>query len=160
MQMQDSVVRDYTQDIGEREHLPAHEQLNAFVGRWRAEGTVGHREQRKEATAEFEFEWLPGQFFLQLRGALLSPGTALLSTALYGYDVPSGSFRLHQFDNLGYARVYEGVARANLWRFTGAFERVTYTFAPSGDELHIHREQRKSDQWWITLCDLRARREH
>jgi hypothetical protein len=153
--------REYSQDASEgpRKRSAAHERLAVFCGKWTATGSLGGgaaKPSEGRTTTEDEYKWLEGQFFLHHRGVMHLKDQSLESTAIIGFDTPTGSYRLHQFDNFGYARVYEGQVNGDVWTFIGLHERVTYTFGPGKDELRIVWEQTKDGRKWENLCDLRA----
>jgi hypothetical protein len=156
--------REYAQGASEgpRKRGVEQERLEIFSGRWRSEGTLGGGAQSPGAktTTQEEYEWLPGQFFLHHRGVMRLGEQSLESTAIIGFDSATRSYRLHQFDNFGYARLYEGEVDGDVWTFKGVHERVTYTFGRDSAELRIVWEQTKDGLRWENLCDLKAHRLH
>ncbi|WP_158624967.1 DUF1579 family protein [Corallococcus terminator] len=142
---------------------PEHQRLEVFVGEWKAEGVLGEASgphAQAKATAVDRYEWLPGGFFLSCRGVMHFAEERLESTRIIGFDAERQRYRMHLFDNSGYARVYEGGEQDGVWKFAGAHERVTMSFANGDQRMDIHWEQSDDGTTWRPLCDLRATRVH
>ncbi|RKH10377.1 DUF1579 domain-containing protein [Corallococcus sp. CA047B] len=142
---------------------PEHQRLEVFIGGWTAEGVLGEAagpQARVKATAVDRYEWLPGGFFLSCRGVMRFAGESLESTRIIGFDPERQRYRMHLFDNHGYARVYEGGERDGVWTFAGAHERVTMSFEDGNQRLDIRWEQSDDGATWRPLCDLKATRVH
>jgi hypothetical protein len=156
--------REYTQDrpAGPRKRGAEYERLDVFCGTWTSEGTLGAASPSPGArtTTRAEYDWLPGGFFLQHRGSMRFGEQSLESIATLGFDPATRSYRLHQFDDLGYARIYAGHVNGDVWTFNGVYERVTYTFSRDSTELLIVWEQTSDGRKWDMLCELKAHRDH
>ncbi|RKH56899.1 DUF1579 domain-containing protein [Corallococcus aberystwythensis] len=141
---------------------PEQQRLEVFAGEWRAEGVLGEASGPHvgaQATAEEHYAWLPGGFFLGHRGVMRFGNERLESTRILGFDPVTQRYRMHQFDNMGYARVYEGGEQQDgVWFFAGPHERVTVTFGGGNHAMDIHWEQSDDGQRWRPLCDLKATR--
>jgi hypothetical protein len=87
-------------------------------------------------------------------------GTLLESLQVLGFDEQTGRYRLHLFDNGGYARVYEGTFQDGVWSLAGAHERVEIHFESDDAVMRMHWEQSQDGRTWETLCRLRSVRLH
>jgi hypothetical protein len=141
---------------------PEQQRLEVLVGEWRGEGLLGEAsgpDTRARATTEERYEWLPGGFFLTGRGVMHFGDKHLESTRVLGFDPASQRYRLYQFDDMGYARVYEGEeTQDGVWTFTGPYERMKMTFGDGNHSVDVHWEQLEDDGTWKTLCDLKTTR--
>jgi hypothetical protein len=138
-----------------------HERLSVFIGKWNAEG------QNKEGapvspgarvTASETYEWLPGEFFVVARGEMFFGNDALKSIAVIGYDALSQQYVMHQFDSMGYSRVYRGGVRDTTWKFTGEHERAAFTMGDNGNTMTIRWDRTDDGSNWLPLCELNATR--
>lgn len=128
--------------------------MRDFVGTWHAEGQLG---DGTPAASDDSFELMPGDFFLVRRGVLRPRnGRPLESLLILGFDEGTGRYRLHLFDNGGYARLYEGVYDGGAWHLAGPHERVRIELERDGDVMHVAWEQSDDSRTWRPLCTLRA----
>src|SRR5690242_15547086 len=78
---------------------PALKRLEKLLGTWELKGrTLGAREDNIRGWTSIE--WLPGGFFLQLRGELEFMGDRIQSLELIGYDPATKSFPAWVYSNL------------------------------------------------------------
>ena len=142
-------------------HGPNHERLEAFVGRWRAEGqSYGQNQDRNDPKANAEpwvsdevTEWHAGKFFIvQREDARIGLGT-LITHSVIGYDEPSGGYVAHAFENHGFYRRYTVRVDGRIWTFSGDTERARIEFSEDGRTQTVTWEWRPLDDEWLPLCD-------
>ncbi len=102
----------------------AHRRLDAFVGKWHAEGESYAEGQRPDDprasavpwTSEETYEWLPGGFFLLHRWDAMAGERAFKGTEIIGYDEEGGYFTRF-FDNAGNHPEYRATVNDAVWTF-------------------------------------------
>ncbi len=141
-----------------------HHALEAFIGRWQAEGwSYGDPKQnadrpkalRERWLSTREARWHTGNFFLvQVENAVVGPaGSPPFDTlSIMGVDPQTGHAFVRSFENHGFARLYDVRRDRTLWTFSGATERARIEFSHGGDRqahvwewLHAGR--------WLPLCE-------
>lgn len=79
---------------------PALKRLDRLVGTWNITGrTPGSDED--DISGRTLIEWLPGGYFLQLRGAMEFRGSKVESLEIIGYDPETRAFSSYVYSNLG-----------------------------------------------------------
>ena len=141
-----------------------HQALEAFLGRWQAEGwPYGNPKQkadqpkalRESWTSTHEARWHTGEFFLvQVENAVVGPfGSPPFDTlSIMGVDPQTGRCFARTFENHGFARLYEVGRDGTLWTFSGATERARIEFSHGGDR-QAHTWEWLHDGQWLPLCD-------
>ena len=141
---------------------PAHEALEVFVGRWRANGTSygdgqSADDPRASAvpwTSDESYAWLPGGLFLVHRWDALVGDQPFEGIEILGVD-DEGHYFAELFDDSG-NRVEYKVARAgDTWTFADAESRATATIEAPG-EIAWNWEWRPSGDAWLPLCERSA----
>ena len=134
---------------------PAHDRLDAFVGRWTIEGRNGEGAPgaaNTRVTGHESYEWLPGRFFLVYRWERRFGDTQHTGIAVIGYDDSRDAYTAQFFDNLGYARSYDATVRERVLTLTGASERASISVG--GGIMMTHWERTTDGVNWLPLCDL------
>jgi len=135
---------------------PEHDRLEAFFGNWHVTGELG---DGTPAFGTYHYEPVPGNFFVLHRGLLRTSGRPPLeSVQILGYDETSDQYRLHLFDNAGFARTYEGRGADGRWLLVGSHERVELKFDHGHSVLNVHWEQTDDNGNWRTLYRLKGSR--
>jgi hypothetical protein len=136
---------------------PTLKRLGVFVGKWTGEGQFKEGATGAEnapITTEETYEWLPGGFFLVFRGGL-DFGDKLEALRVIGYDTANKTYTMHAFDSTGFARVYQGNVRDNVWHFKGEAERVTMTLSDNDKVMEIYWERLEDGKQWVPLCEYK-----
>ena len=143
-----------------------HDALDAFLGRWRAEGTTFGTAQQTEADPRGATEpwvsthtamWHTGKFFLIQDERATSAGGPFDTLSVLGVDAKTGDYVARTFENHGFYRQYDVVVDGDVWTFTGETERARIEFSDDGRTQTIKWEWRPNDQW-LPLCDRVATR--
>ena len=133
--------------------------LDALVGRWDLESSLGPTDGSVQAQASFE--WLEGRTFLIQRWHIDLPD-APDGIAVIGYDEDQQSLLQHYFDSRGVSRVYEMSLRDGTWRLErsapGFSQRYSGVFDASGDTIAGSWELSKDGKHWAHDFDLTYRR--
>jgi hypothetical protein len=136
-----------------------HQRLNVFVGRWAMSG-VNKAEAPIAAdapvTGEENYGWLEGGFFLQAHFEHRFGSDRHTGVGIIGYDAQTGEYVSHNFDNLGYQRMYQLSVQDRVWTFTGEFERATLVFSRDGRSFTIAWEIARDGETWKPLCELKG----
>lgn len=142
------------------------QRLQAFVGRWRAEGKsyaagqvpANPRASSVQWTSDETYEWLPGGFFLLHRWDAMVGTFSFRGAEIIGYDPKQGRHFTQFFDNAGHHSEYHLVVDGNTWTFSEATTRAVATFANDGDHIDFTWEWRNGGSDWLPLCERTARR--
>jgi hypothetical protein len=114
---------------------PALKRLDKLVGRWRLTGRT-FDSKVDNITGKVAIEWLPGGFFLQMRGVIRMQGLEVQSLEIVGYDAATKAFSASVYSNL------DEVPGPYYWNVKG--NRVTHwtkgskytgTFSENGQTL-------------------------
>lgn len=122
-----------------------HRKLGAFVGAWSVDGEVkpgnGYGAPAGKYTQVERFQWLPGEFFLQMNREGKGPGGEHRHTLIFGYDVGAKKYSLAFFDLTGGGSLSgTGENNGNTWTFSNTGrtgdgkryqERCTVTLVPN-----------------------------
>ena len=142
-----------------------HDDLAAFLGEWRAEGTsFGGTDQSGPDPRSNGIPWISthsarwhsGEFFLVQDERAQLAGKPFDTLSLFGLE-PGGGFFDRTFDNNGYYRHYALAVEDRTWLLTGQAERATTVFSPDGNTQTITWEWLR-DGKWLPLCDRVATR--
>lgn len=144
----------------------AHERLQAFVGKWHAEGdsyAVSQKEDDPRGATEKwvsdeTVEWLPGKFFVAQRWNAMTGAHEFKGTAIISYDPKAGHYMTRSYENHGFIRDYVTRVDGDVWTFTGDAERARIEFADGGSKQVIAWEWRLDGKTWLPLCDRIAKR--
>ena len=131
-------------------------QLEAFTGRWHAEGRVYASAYGEAArwVSEERYEWLPGGHFLVNRWDARVGQRDFEGLTVLGRD-PAGGWFAAFYDNGGNAPRYRVSVEGSVWTFSGDEQRAFYEMSPGA--MKIHWEWRDGAHW-KPLCDLAAER--
>ena len=143
-----------------------HEALDAFAGRWRAEGdSYGGPNQSPDLPkgapdkwrSTHTGKWHTGAFFLiQDERALIGADAKPFDTlSIMGVDARTGRYFARCFENHGFYRQYDVVSNGRTWTMTGESERARIVFSDDGRTQTITWEWRPDEQW-LPLCDRTA----
>jgi Protein of unknown function (DUF1579) len=131
------------------------QRLAAFAGNWKGTGTflegAGPGEGTRLKTDE-QYAWLAGGSFLLYDGSLEFGAGKLIAHRVIGYDEADGSYTMHAFDSLGFARAYRGKVAGDIWIFQGEKERATFAFSEGGGVLETFWENSQEGEHWTPLC--------
>ncbi|MHB8626603.1 MAG: DUF1579 family protein [Aggregatilineales bacterium] len=114
---------------------PALKRLDKLVGTWELKGhTLDSKEDN--ITGWTTFEWLPGGFFLQLRGELDFKGFKVQSLEVVGYDASTKDFPASVYSTMsGDPLPYRWDVQGNTVTHSGAGAKYTGTFSDDGNTL-------------------------
>jgi len=144
-----------------------HEALDAYLGRWRAEGTTFGTPKQTDADPRGAPEpwvsthiamWHTGKFFLIQDERATTAGGPFDTLSVLGVDAKKGGYFARAFENHGFYRHYDVAVDGNVWTFTGETERARIEFSENRRTQTITWEWRPKDQW-LPLCDRVATRE-
>jgi len=96
---------------------PALKRLERLVGTWKLTGRT-FDSRADNIRGKVTIEWLPGGFFLQLRGTIRMEGLEVQSLEIVGYDAKAKNFSANVFSNL------DGAPAKYYWQVKG--DRVTH----------------------------------
>ncbi len=144
----------------------SHRQLDAFIGKWHAEGfSYADGQQAADPLAsavpwrsDESYEWLPGGFFVLHRWDAMTGERVFQGTQILGFDGNEGGYFTRHFDNAGNHPEYQAKVVGDTWTFTDKSTRATVTVANDGNEMRFNWEWRKDGEKWLPLCDRVARR--
>lgn len=147
----------------------AHTALEAFLGRWRAEGwsytgtdpdAKDPRQPRERWFSTIEARWHTGGFFLlqDERSYAGEESSGVFEThSVFGVDPATGRSFVQTFENHGFFRLYGLERKEKVWTFDGQNERARYEFDAEGRRVTIVWEVKKGGAW-RPLCDRVAMR--
>jgi hypothetical protein len=143
-----------------------HRLLEAFIGKWHAEGMSYAEGQRADDplasgvrwTSEESYEWLPGRFFVLHRWDAMAGERVFKGAEVIGYGEKQGSYFTRFFDNAGNHPEYRARVEGNVWTFTEPVTRATVTVSDDGNRMHFNWEWRNDGSDWLPLCDRTATR--
>lgn len=96
---------------------PALKRLDKLVGAWKLTGRT-FDSKKDNIRGRVVIEWLPGGFFLQMRGEIRMEDFAVQSLEIVGYDASTKSFSSTVYSNV------DGVPSRYYWNVKG--DRVTH----------------------------------
>lgn len=140
-------------------------QLQAFIGKWHAEGTSYADGQDKDNpyasaapwTSDESYEWLPGNFFVLHKWNAKAGKREFIGTEIIGYDDTKQKFFTNFFDNAGFHPIYEATVNENVWTFSEPNTRVKVTFNDT-NTITFNWEWKNQGSDWLPLCDRIAKR--
>jgi hypothetical protein len=144
-----------------------HRALEAFLGRWRAEGQAyGSASQSADDprgapepwVSTHTGKWHTGEFFLIQDERATVGGKPFDTLSVLGVDARTGRHFARSFENHGFYRHYDVTVDARVWTLAGDSERARIEFSADGRTQTITWEWRHADRW-LPLCDRVAQRE-
>ena len=143
-----------------------HRLLEAFIGKWRTEGTsYADGQQAKDPlasgvvwTSEESYEWLPGGFFVLHRWEAMAGEQVFKGAEILGYDKAQGGYFTRFFDNAGNHPEYRVQLKGNAWTFAESTSRATVTVSHDGNSMDFNWEWRNDGSDWLPLCHRIATR--
>lgn len=133
--------------------------LQVFIGKWQIEGENldgAPIEVNSTITGETTYEWLPGKFFVINMWDNEFSESAHKGIGVIGFDPTLKVLTANNYDNMGFARIYEITSEQNIWKFTGDHERGLLEFASDGNSFVENWEILDMDSIWQPLCILKA----
>jgi hypothetical protein len=114
---------------------PALQRLDKLVGTWEIKGrTLNSKED--DISGWVTIKWLPGGFFLQLRGEMQVGEFALWSLEIIGYDPFTKTFSSSVYSDMGGTPVpYQWDVQGNILTHAGAGARFTGVFSEDGNTI-------------------------
>jgi hypothetical protein len=158
---QNADSKDYQQQV--RKPGVEEKRLEIFIGKWNGKGKNKEGAQilaGAPVTTTESYEWLPGGFFLVYRGDMKYGEEHLHSIRAIGFDTKKKLYTINAFDSMGFNRLYEGNVQGNVWKFNGAFERVTFDIASDGNSMNVKWEITPDGSKWLPLCEFDAVKEY
>jgi hypothetical protein len=145
---------------------PELERLEVFAGSWTTEGELGPgAEQGPDSpqagtpvTGTDSYEWVPGRFFMLHRWNWKIGETSFEGMSVIGYDPETSAFPMHNFDNLGYSRMYQASVTDRTWTYLGVSERAVVVVGEDGNSITYRWERRENGNDWLPLCEVRTAR--
>ena len=141
---------------------PAHEALEVFVGRWRANGTSYGDGQTTDDplasavpwTSDESYAWLAGGSFLVHRWDALVGERPFEGIEILGVD-DEGLYFAELFDDSGNRVEYAVTCDGDTWTFTAPTTRATATVEAPG-QIAWNWEWRPNGEAWLPLCERSA----
>jgi hypothetical protein len=114
---------------------PALQRLERLVGTWDIKGrTLGSTGDN--IRGKVTIEWLPGGFFLQLRGEMQVGEFAVWSLEIVGYDPSAETFPSAVYSDMGGTPVpYQWDIQGKTLMHSGAGAKYTGTFSQDGNTI-------------------------
>lgn len=139
--------------------------LQAFIGKWHAEGTSYAEGQDRNTpyasavpwTSDESYEWLPGNFFVLHKWDAKAGDKVFIGTEIIGYDKIKNQFFTHFFDNAGFHLTYKATVEGDVWDFTELDTQAKVTINDSAT-ITYHWEWKNGGSSWLPLCDRVAKR--
>lgn len=142
--------------------MPAHRQLDVFVGEWSFAGqlkavpelgmadvgSVSYRHVNQMAN---------GGFFLETRRTGEGPRGPVTELDVYSYNAASKTYRQDGYDNRGRVRTFSGTVDRLTWSFSGTNtaldgtvtqERFTLTYSPDSRTATVRSEHSRDGLTW------------
>ncbi len=114
---------------------PALTRLERLVGAWDIRGRTFNSAE-DDIRGKVVVDWLPGGFFLELRGELESRGFHVHSLEIVGYDPSTRAFAAHVYSSMGEnAAVYQWDVQGDTVTHWTEGSRYTGQFSADGDTL-------------------------
>ncbi len=139
---------------------PEHKRLEVFVGSWTwvADLKPGIFGPAGKCTGVERFQWLPGEFFLQMNREGKCPGGDLRQTIIFGYDPVNKRHTGTFFDHTsGGSTSATTTTSGNTWKWAGTGytgegkgfqERCTLTLATGGGSSSLTCEIATDGKTW------------
>ncbi len=123
------------QSVSKPKPDPALKHLEKLVGTWDLKGRTLNSKQ-DNISGQVTIEWLPGGFFLQLRGETRVGEFAVQSLEIIGYDPSTDTFPSVVYSDMGGTPVpYHWDLRGNTLTHAGAGAKYTGTFSEDGTTI-------------------------
>lgn len=124
-----------TQSMQKPKPDPALMHLDKLVGTWEIKGrTLNSKEDN--ISGWVTIEWLPGGFYLQLRGEMRVGEFAVWSLEIIGYDPSIETFPSSVYSDMGGTPApYRWDVRGHTLTHAGAGARFTGTFSEDGNTI-------------------------
>jgi hypothetical protein len=143
---------------------PELDKLQAFIGKWHAEGkSYGEvqdlQDPKKSAVpwiSDETYVWLPGNHFVLHKWEAKTGQKSFIGTEILGYDETKMQFFTRFFDNAGFHPSYDAYLNDEIWHFVEPNTRAKIIINDP-DTMTFHWEWKK-DGTWLPLCDRIARR--
>ena len=114
---------------------PALARLERLVGAWDIRGRT-FNSATDDIRGKVVVDWLPGGFFLELRGELESQGFHVHSLEIVGYDAATKAFSAHVYSSMGEnAAQYQWDIQGDTVTHWTQGSRYTGEFSPDGNTL-------------------------
>jgi hypothetical protein len=138
----------------------AHDQLEVFLGDWRATGRAHDNEapgpdqptSGSPWSSTHQTRWHTGEYFMIQDERATVGDSAFDTLSLIGVDQETGRYVMRTFDNGGHFRQYELTVADDQWTIIGSTERATIVFTDDNRRQTIHWEWKPGDEW-VPLCD-------
>ena len=114
---------------------PALKRLDVLIGTWDLTGRTLDSDT-DNITGWNTFEWLPGEFFLKLTGAIDFKGDKIQSLEIIGYDPSTNTFPSSVYSNMdGDVLPYSWDVQGNTVMHSDASSKYTGTLSKDGQTL-------------------------
>jgi len=134
---------------------PAHERLEAFIGRWINRGTRVSPDGRDIPILSSDvYEWAPGGHFVVHSVHGLIGSVPVGGIEIIGVDDRTGDYRATFYDSEGNTSHHKLVERDGDWIWSGGGARCTLRFSHDGGMMVAHHERELTGGGWEPWMDV------
>ena len=134
---------------------PALLRLETLIGTWELKGRTLNS-QEDDISGWTTFEWLPGGFFLQIRGEMTFKGMRSQSVEIVAYDPTSQTFPAHVYSDMsGTVLYYQWDVQGNIVTHWTKGAKYIGTLSEDGNTFvgGWRPERGESYRWCSIRCD-------
>jgi hypothetical protein len=145
-------------DLKWPEPAKALHKLDVFLGSWIVEGQNGPAAPFApfaEVEGNIFYQWMPGGFFMTANWHRKFAYLSHIGLSVIEANGKTGSFAMHNFDNMGHHRIYALSNEDRRWIVEGKTERAKIAFDAAGDSFTETWESLGEDGWQL-LCKLKV----
>lgn len=132
--------------------------LMVFVGNWKVEGVnfaFAPNSPDVKVLGTQKVQLMEGGKFLKSDWKYDSKGDEHVGISIVGTDNDSKNPKMHNFDNIGFYRMYELKIEDTIWEIIGKTERATIIF-DTKEASYNEKWEIKEDGKWKPLCERKA----
>lgn len=134
-----------------------HAQLNKFVGSWHTTGKIPATETQPEiqVAGTDTYEWLPGNFFLLHKAAVLIGNDTSETFEIIGADNTTNVVTMRYYNNKGETGSMTATCVHEVWTFSDDTLRFTGGFKNQDQEFSGIWEQLGDDGTWRLFMEIK-----
>ncbi|KQS28025.1 DUF1579 family protein [Dyadobacter sp. Leaf189] len=136
------------------EKTPELHLLNRLAGKWKTTGKLGKEATTNNIEGTDTYEWIPGGFFLLHTVDVIMDGERKQSIEVIGYDLLSGTYPMHFYDDIGESGGMSGSFDGDKWTISSPEMRFHGAFTQN-DQVLSGTWERYVGSSWRYLMDIR-----